>query len=420
MKEKINKEPFDRKQKPVKQNIFFMPFLWLYCLAVTKKANLKIKKVNIEGLKPPYILIGTHHAFMDFCVTPMAVFPHRANYISELEGFEAYGEWLYRQIGCLCKRKFTNDFSLIKNIKYVVDKKGIIVIYPEARYCNMGTNSKLPQSVGKLAKMLKVPVVVLNMRGNYLQSPIWNPTPRTVRLEATMTQIFTTEELKQASVDEVNEKIQQYFVYDEYKWQYENKIAITYEKRAEGIEKALYQCPHCKAEYEMQTEGKYIYCMKCGKKWGMTEYGRMKSVDGEDEFPHIPDWYEFQRKEVIKEIDEGAYKLEAPVRIEALPNAKNFINLGNGYLKHGLDGFHLTLDENHEHKTLHFSPSEMTSVHTEYDYRGKGQCITLSTLENTYFLFPLCTEFNATKIQFATEYLYEMSYENGRGTKTWK
>ena len=43
------------------------------------------------------------------------------------------------------------------------------------------------------------------------------------------------------------------------------------------------------------------------------------------------------------------------------------------------------------------------SIHTEYDYRGKGQCIILSTPDNTYFIYPLEDGFNATKIQFATE-----------------
>ena len=48
----------------------------------------------------------------------------------------------------------------------------------------------------------------------------------------------------------------------------------------------------------------------------------------------------------------------------------------------------------------------MTSIHTEYDYRGKGQCVVLSVPDDTYFLFPLEKKFNATKIQFAVEYLY--------------
>ncbi len=54
----------------------------------------------------------------------------------------------------------------------------------------------------------------------------------------------------------------------------------------------------------------------------------------------------------------------------------------------------------------------MFSIHTEYDYRKKGQCVTVSTLDNTYFLFPLEDGFNATKIQFAVEYLYEKSQTN--------
>lgn len=45
----------------------------------------------------------------------------------------------------------------------------------------------------------------------------------------------------------------------------------------------------------------------------------------------------------------------------------------------------------------------------KYNYRGKGQCIKLSTLDNTYFLFSEELEFNVTKIQFATEYYYKLA-----------
>ena len=176
-----------------------MPFIWLYSYFKTKKYKLRINKVNIKGLKPPYLILGTHQSFTDFLVTPLAIFPHRANYVSELEGFELYGEWLYRQAGCLGTRKFINDQLLIKNIKKVLDRKGILVLYPEARYANVGTSSELPESVGKLAKMLKVPIVTLNMRGNYLHSPIWNLDYRKdVILDATLTRIYTKEELEKS------------------------------------------------------------------------------------------------------------------------------------------------------------------------------------------------------------------------------
>jgi len=426
MKKKIITTPFDRNRIPPKQNLFFMPFIWLACWWVTRKGKLRINKVRMKGLKPPYLVLGTHHAFMDFYVTPLALFPHRANYVSELEGFEAFGEWLYRQAGCLGTRKFVNDLALIKNIQRVIDRKGILVLYPEARYANVGTNSKLPESVGKLAKMLKVPVVVINMRGNYLQSPIWNLTKRKeARLDATITQVFTREELAKTTVSEVNEKLQEFLTYDEYQWQYITKQAITYEKRAEGLELVLYQCPAYKCEFKMASEGAELFCKQCGQRWYMTEYGRMEPLfqysqssslhndiqDNDLDFSHIPNWYEWERQQVINEIEKGIYSLNVKVHIESLPNAINFIDLGEGILKHDKNGFDLTFKDYGEdkEKTLHFSPISMTSIHTEYNYRGKGQCVTLSTLDNTYFLFPRGEGFNATKIQFATEYLYDIA-----------
>ncbi len=405
--------PFDRQMEPPKQNLFMTPLIWLICWISTRRYGLKIRKHRMEGLKPPFLVLGTHHSFMDFLVTPLALAPHRANYVSELEGFENYGEWLYRQAGCLGTRKFVNDISLIKNIKKITDRKGILVLYPEARYANVGTYSEIPESVGKLVRYLRVPVVVINMKGNYLQSPIWNLTARKdARLEADITQVFTADEVMNTSAEDINRKLSDYLDYDEYRYQYENKIAVRYEKRAEGIEKPLWICPECRAEFKMKTSGAEITCTSCGSARTMTEYGRMVKKDGsEDSFSHIPDWYEWERKEVETSIDSGTYSLDMKVHIESLPNAVNFIDLGEGRLRHAPEGFYLTFRdygmENEE--TMFFSSASMTSVHTEYDYRGKGQCITLSTVDNTYFIYPLGEGFNSTKIQFATEYFYKKS-----------
>lgn len=423
-KRKVDTTPFDRFRTPPKQNLLMLPLMWLLCKIGVNSGRLRINKVRMKGLKPPYLVLGTHHAWADFYVTPLALMPHRANYISELEGFEAFGEFLYRQVGCLGTRKFVNDIALVKNIKKVIDRKGILVLYPEARYANVGTNSKLPESVGKLAKLLNVPVVTINMHGNYLQSPIWNTEIRKdAVLEATLTQAVTQQELDNSTVDELNERIAEYLKYDEYEWQYSNKYAITYNKRAEGLHQVLYRCPECNAEFKTETNGADIYCRCCESRWHITEYGQLERIHANEKpreysiavkaepFSHIPDWYEWQRKCVDIEIDNGKYSLDTTVHIEALPNARNFIDLGEGRLIHDKDGFKLFFKDygETEKKTLSFPPISMLSVHTEYDYRKWGQCITLSTLDNTYFLFPRGEDFNATKIQFATEHLYELA-----------
>ena len=124
---------------------------------------------------------------------------------------------------------------------------------------------------------------------------------------------------------------------------------------------------------------------------------------------YVPDWYEWQRNSVIEEIDQNQYLLDMKVKVEALPNAKNFIDCGEGHLYHNKEGFVLTFTdyETKEEATLKVGSATLCSIHTEYDYRGKGQCVTLSTPDNTYFIYPLEEGFNATKIQFAVEYLYE-------------
>ena len=454
-KREIDTTPFDTKRIPPKQNLFFMPFIWLLCWITTKRNGLKIKKVNMEGLKPPFLVLGTHHSFTDFYVTPLALMPYRANYVSELEGFEAFGETLYRQVGCLGTRKFINDIDLVRNIKRCMDRKGILVLYPEARYANVGTVSKLPISVGKLVKMLKVPVVVLNMKGNYLLSPIWNLEKRkNVKLSATMTQVLTKEQIMHSSPEDLLKVVEEHLYYDEYAYQEEQGIKITNKNRAKGLHLPLYQCPICKTEFAMDSQGTKLFCKACESQWEKDEFSRLcfekisnfennkfskhldKTLDKQSEdnqldndhvyaaqaqdlqlpvhkkedgtsYYKITEWYEWQREQVQQEIDEGKYLLDCKVQIEALPNAVNFIDLGEGRLVHKQDGFYLTFRDygEKEDKTMFFSSKNMVSIHTEYDYRGKGQCVTLSTTTNTYFLFPRSEGFNATKIQFATEYL---------------
>jgi 1-acyl-sn-glycerol-3-phosphate acyltransferase len=429
MKKKIITTPFDRNKIPPKQNIILVLIIWLVCFLETVKHKLKITKVRMKGLKPPFLVISAHCSFTDFYIIPLVLFPYRANYVGQIETFEAYGEWLYRHVGCLGTRKYINDLALVKNIKRVINRKGILVIYPEARYSNIGTNSKLEESVGKLCKMLKVPVVSVNMHGSYLRSPIWGPKVRKeVKLEAIATQVFTAEELEKASYQEINKKLQEHLTYDDYKWQFDTKLKITYEKRAEGIELALYLCPCCEAEFKMEAKNAEIFCSNCEARWQLSEYGNMEPVNPaleykskEINFSHIPNWYEWQRSQVVREIEAGKYLLNIKVQVESLPNAVNFIDLGEGLLTHNEKGFALTFKDYGEtkKKTLYFEPLSMSSVHTEYSYRdksqctvlsnyyNKGQCITLSTLDNTYFLYPRGMGFNPTKIQFATEYMYE-------------
>lgn len=405
---------FDMDKKPMKEKFFLTPLAYLLSFPDVWKRKLKVNKVNMDGLKGPYILLCTHHAFIDFKVTTAAIFPRRANYVVAIDGF-IKREWLLRNVGAICKRKFTNDLKLFKQIKYGLEKlKYIVAIYPEARYSLIGTTAILPDSLAKMCKVLNHPVVVLNMHGNYLSQPVWNLKQRKVNLAADMTQIVTKEEVKALSVDEINQRIHQAFAYDEYRWQRENQIKITEPYRAENLHKVLYQCPSCLTEHQMTSKGNQLSCGSCHKSYVMDELGVLSATEGETEFSHIPDWYEFERAQVRSEIESGNYYFEDEVLIESLPNAKGYIPLGKGKLIHDVNGFRLTGDELGKPLELIKEPLSLYSLHIEYDYFKKGDCIDLSTLDDTYYIYPVNKQNVVTKLHFAVEELYKIKKEQLR------
>ena len=108
--------PFPMNRRPVKQYPFLLPLIWGVSYLATRKFDLKITKSKMEGLKPPYLVISTHQGFSDYYIAPLAVYPHRANYVSDMEGFAAFGDWLYRGVGCIGKRRFVSDYSVVRNI----------------------------------------------------------------------------------------------------------------------------------------------------------------------------------------------------------------------------------------------------------------------------------------------------------------
>ena len=407
---------FDMRKPPVRQRQWLRPVTWALSFPFTEMQHTKIIKTNCEGLKPPYILLCNHNAFFDFMVATKAIFPHRANYVVAIDGYFGFPgkKWILRQVGGICKRKFTTDIMLIRQIKRVVTNGDVVVLYPEARYSLCGTQSELHESVGQMCKMMKVPIVTLKCVGNHLKSPFWNTKDRHVPYtEGHLTQLFTAEQLKEASVDEINAKISEALSYDDFAWQKENNIKITASYRAEGLHNVLYQCPHCGTEYKMSSKGDRITCEHCGKSWKMTELGELVAVEGETEFSHIPDWYEWQRANVRAEIREGKYYFESDCHVKSMPNGTKFYNIGEGTIIHDYDGFRLKGNGKYGDFEMERKSAGLEACHIEYNYLGKhGDCIDLNTLDDTFYIFPHSKEYSVTKIALATEEIFRHIREN--------
>ena len=411
-----NPKKYKTAKYPIRQPLFFVGLIWVLSKIMLIGKKKKIEKIGMEGLKGPYILLSNHMSFIDFELVAMATGRRRVNNVVNIDGYYRR-PWLLELIGSICTRKFTTDIHLIRSIHKVLERGDVLCMYPEARYSPAGTTSYLPDSLGLLLKRCKVPVVVAIHRGNYLHSPFWDfRKKRKVPLHSTFTKVFTPEDLEALSVSEINEKLKIAFEYDEYKYQKENGILITEPYRAEGLHKILYKCPHCKAESNMTSSGSVLSCPDCGKSWTLNEDGTLSANNGETEFSHIPDWFEWEREEVKGEIERGEYSFFDDVDVYSMPRCWKFENLGKATLKHDTnEGFVLEGFYRGQDYRIQRAPLQINSLHVEYDFLRyiPLDCIDISTENDSFYCYP--TKKNViTKLAFATEEIFKMAYENAK------
>ena len=298
---------------------------------------------------------------------------------------------------------------MIKNMKYCVEKlKNPFVLFPEARYSLDGCTSYLPSSLGKMVRLLGVPVVVLMIHGNFVTCPQWNKINKKTFVEAEMKQIITAEETKTLSVAEINQRIADNFQYDDFAWQKEKQLKIDHPERAKGLHALLYKCPSCKTEHQTDSEGTKLWCNCCKKTWEMDEYGQLHALDGETEFSHIPDWSNWERECVRKEIEEGTYYFEDDVRIETLPASWKFYKQGMGKLIQTPEGTTIKCNYYGEPYELFRSAKSLESMHIEYDYLGRGDCVDISIPDDSFWCY-LSKRDAITKISFATEEIHKLA-----------
>lgn len=262
-------------------------------------------------------MLQNHGSFVDFAMAEKAIMPKSCNWVISIEEFNGR-EWLLRNIGGIYKRKFTKDITVVKHILTSLRER-TCVIYPEARFSLAGVNERLDGALGKLVKKAKVPVVTFIQNGNFLRSPQWNKSPkRKVRVEGTFTQIVTREELDDIAPEEIDRRINEKFVYDEYQWQFDNKIEINSKYRAHNIHKILYQCPCCKKEFTMDSKYTKLWCTNCGASWEMDSYGVLRNEKDSKLDKMVPEWYHWERGNVKQEVADGEYHFEDEVRIEEI------------------------------------------------------------------------------------------------------
>lgn len=399
--------PRPARKKPKRPNALFRAIVRLAAMKELKKTGFTFseRRMELVGDRPCLILMN-HSSFLDLQMAARIFKKRPYCIVCTSDGFVGK-EWLMRQIGCIPTRKFVSDLGLVRDLLYCLhENKTSVLMYPEASYSFDGTATALPRRMGVLLKKLAVPVVMVRTYGAFAYDPLYNCLQtRRVLVHADVSCLLTPEEIAAQSVEQLDDVLDSAFTFDNFEWQRENGIAIHEDFRADGLERILYRCACCGAEGQMEGRGTGLTCRACGKHYEMDEHGVLHAADGDTEFPHIPDWYAWERRTVREELLRGDYQLSVDVRIGMMVDYKAIYMVGNGHLRHDENGFELTGCDGRLHYTQ--SPLASYGLYSDYFWYELGDVICIGDHEALYYCFPPAGT-PVAKARLAAEELFKL------------
>lgn len=146
---------------------------WLpYAVCFRTKFHYEDKKVQGRRIKGAAIIISNHTSVYDFAVM-LFVFPFRTlRYLMAEVLFEKKGLGRFlRLLGGIEVNRKSYDFAFLDKCKEIIDKKGVVGIFPEGRLPLEGEERPIPfaPSAAYLALMSGAPVIPVYTDGSYFK-----------------------------------------------------------------------------------------------------------------------------------------------------------------------------------------------------------------------------------------------------------
>jgi len=288
--------------------IYFLLYILIYPV-LKLLFLLKVDRENYKPPKGPFIVLSNHLSFMDFLLVMLTIYPRRLNVVTAQKFFLYWPlNKLLPLMGCIPKNLFDTDIRTIAGIKIVLKRGGRVLLFPEGRCSVDGNYMGIQKITGGLIKNVAVPVITCNIEGAYNCMPFWRKGTRFGRVRVTLSNLFTAEDTKTLSADEISLAIDRSLSGMNIPKAAGIFRVFRPKRLAEGLENIIYYCPECGREFTLETTGNAICCMACGGTAEMDRYGNLTSTKGN--IPkNVHDWYKMQaiyETRILKENNELA------------------------------------------------------------------------------------------------------------------
>ena len=305
------------------------PLLNYYVLKLVARTVLTWKygtkivwKHNFKKTKGPYIIISNHASRADYLFNAIYV-RERVNFVLGYnEFFRSHLAGTVGGINCIPKRNFVFEPKAMMRMQDIIKQGGVISIYPEGMNSISGANQPVASGTGNFLKKMGVPVYYSVIKGGYLSCPKYDNNDRPGTVISELDLMFTAEDLKEMSAEEIEDRVNELLYHDDYEWNLKHKYHYkTKGKTAEGLHTLLYWCPKCGSEFMMKSEGDKIYCEKCGNGATLDDTYAMHPFNKNCVIPRTQTkWFNMERNLIREAVKDKNFEMKEHVKLGILPD----------------------------------------------------------------------------------------------------
>ncbi len=311
--------PMEKDIKKVDKGIkfpwFYYVLFMILCFAGRLYFNgkaIKSKAFKEAVKKGPVLVMCNHGSAFDFAFfTPPFVGKKIAFVVAENMLYSTpFLAKIIRAAKEITKKQYIADLGCVRKMKKYMDAGISVALCPEGQVASCGKTGIVPKANGKLMKFLGYPVAVCLTHGAGLSRPKWGYTARRGKVVTKCDILYTAEQTKELSPDELYEGLVQALQFNEHKYQIENDLVFKGKRRAEGLERILYRCPKCGKEFTIKTEDNNLTCTACGNAIEYAKNGKLIAIGEGSVAPERVDlWYDQEREAVKAMVEQEDFML---------------------------------------------------------------------------------------------------------------
>ena len=277
---------------PYRRHVWIYRFLSVLVRPVLlAKFNLSGEKLQADG---PFLLVSNHVTGWDPLLVGVCLGGRQAYFVASEHIFRLglLTKVLNRLLAPIPRRKASTGMDTVKACLRHLHAGHNVCLFAEGEQCWDGRTGPIFPATGKLAKSSGAALVTFRLEGSYLSLPRWGKHICRGAVHGHPVGVYSPEELKKLSPQEINALIERDIAEDAWARQRQRPVRYRGKRRAEGMERALYACPGCRRIGTLRTARDRVFC-PCGFERRYTEYG---FYEPREPFETLSDWDLWQRE----------------------------------------------------------------------------------------------------------------------------